>query len=389
MRQCRHYLIRPVDSWFLRDGQPFEQQDEGMSEVRSVFPPFPPMVTGAFRAAVARAMGWDGRSPWNGRITAILGNGPQDPGVLRFGPPLVLRRRHADGRWEALFPAPRHLLRGKDDRPARLLSPGPVAMKTDAGDLPLPETAPGLKECEGRWLSAADMTRVLAGELPEAPVRGKELWGLEYRVGLQRHVGTRAAVPGMLYAVHHVRLAAGEPVPDGNGPTRRSEVAIGLQVTVEADDAAVPDPEPLGPLGGFRRLAVFERDASDREMPHEPEPPEDGRYVAILVNPARFDDLSWNRPGGEVPGLPGRLVFACTGRPVMIGGWDGRPGGGPVALRAHLPAGSVFFLEGDPEVVRGLFHDAGRRTVGCCTELGFGHVLLGHWPRQGKGDGGS
>jgi len=391
MRHVRHYLIRPLDSWFLRDGRPFEQEDEGMAEVRSVFPPFPPTVVGALRAAMARAMGWDGCKPWDARMTAVLGDGPECTGQLRFGAPLVVRRRGENGRWAALFPAPRHLLRvvRKEDasdreeeaRRFRLLRPGTSRLDTDVGRLPLPETESGLKDCEGFWLSAADLSKVLAGGPPECLVQGEDLHALEYRVGLQRKTDTRTAVPGMLYAVHHVRL------PDGfrMSGERLITTTIGLAVGVETDDPAPPDPEPLGPFGGFRRPAVFEPLDEAPAMPREPEPPEDGRYIVVLLSPARFHDLGWNHPGGEVPGLPGRLVFACTGRPVMIGGWNSvataKIPKGPLPLRPHLPAGSVLFLEGDPGEVRALFADGARRQLGEAGHLGFGRFVVGRWPQ--------
>ncbi len=397
MRNARHYLIRPLDSWFLRDGRPFEQEDEGMAEVRSVFPPFPPTVAGALRAAMARAMGWDGQSRWDDRITVVLGDGPECTGRVCFGPPLVVRqrqkddRRKEDRRWEALFLTPRHVLRRTGEQAAsdvaketcrfRLLRPVTERMATDAGPLPLPETEPGLKDCEGRWLSAADLSKVLAGKPPENLVDGDELRGLEYRVGLQRDVQKRTAVSGMLYAVHHVRL------PDGfrASAERNSKTTISLAVELEVEDPALPDPEPLGPFGGFRRLAVFERLDEAPAMPREPEPPDDGRYVVILLSPARFKDLSWNRPEGEMPGLPGELVFACTDRPVMIGGWNSmatnKTPKGPLPLRAHLPAGSVFFLKGEPAKVRELFTDRTRRHLGEATHLGFGRFVVGRWPQ--------
>lgn len=180
-----------------------------------------------------------------------------------------------------------------------------------------------------------------------------------------------------------VRAYAGGDGTDGQAGGPAPRVALGLEVMVRAED--LPDPEPIGPLGGFRRMAAFERLDGPWQQAAEPEPPADGRYVAILISPARFADLSWHRPGGQVPGLPGRLVCACTDRPVMIGGWDGRQASrGPVALRAHLPAGSVFFLEAEPAEVAALFHDRAPRSLGLAANIGFGRFVLGLWPQQGS-----
>ncbi len=378
----RHYRIRPLDTFFFRDGRPFEQEDEGMADIRSLFPPYPPMLTGAFRAAVARAMGWDGRDDWDESIKAVLGDGPDCTGKLVFGPPVLLREG-ADGP-EALYPAPRHLLRAGSGRSFHLLRPAGKSLRTDAGELPLPESREeGLKDCGGCWLDATDFARLLAGRLPQRLIPSDELWTLEYRVGLQRHVAKRTAVRGMLYAVSQVRLSDGVRAVGGGATGSAAKVSLGL--AVEAGDAGPPDPEPLGPAGGFRRIATFDRLQKPWREAGEPAPPADGRYIVVLLSPARFSDLSWNRPGGTVPGLPGTLVFACTDRPVMIGGWDGRSGRrGPVALRAHLPAGSVLFLEGDRDGVAALFRDRSRRSIGEAATAGFGRFVLGHWPQQGS-----
>ena len=117
---ARAFLLRPLDSLFFRDGRPFNQDDEGMAVVRSAFPPFPGVLTGAFRAAVARAGGWregaerswaDG--PGGTERKALLGDGPHDLGRLAFSAPIVLREtRKEDGAAgrEPLFAVPRHLL---------------------------------------------------------------------------------------------------------------------------------------------------------------------------------------------------------------------------------------------------------------------------------------
>lgn len=388
----RHYRIRPLDTLFFRDGRPFEQEDEGMADIHSVFPPFPSMVTGAFRAAVARALGWDGRGDWPAQIVDQLGDGPERTGRLRFGPPVLLRE-HAD-RPEALCPAPRHLLR-KGDRPLALLAPG-RPLRTDAGELPLPESRglEGAEDCGGCWLDAEDAGRVLRGRLPRRLIRSDDLWVLEHRVGLQRDVEKRTAVPGMLYAASQVRLFEGVRAPwgrerEGSASSlegRPPVVSLGLEVRVDGED--VPDPEPLAPLGGFRRLAGFERLQAPWRAAAEPAAPGDGRYLVLLSSPARFDEefwKTWGRSGAQVPGLPGRLVLACSDRPVLIGGWDGRRSNrGPVTPMAHLPAGSVLFMEGDPHEVAALFREPSHRSVGRAAEVGFGRFVVGHWPQQGS-----
>lgn len=379
MKRC--YRISPLDTLFFRDGRPFEQEDEGMADIRSLFPPWPSMLVGAFRAAMARAMGWPGDGDWPCALTAKLGDGPENTGQLAFGPPMLLRQMPQG--LQALYPAPRHLLREAGTQAFHLLKPGAEKWCTDAGPMHLPESCSRLKDCAGLWLPAAELTKVLRGEPPQQTIRSDQLWAFEYRVGLQRDSKARTAVPGMLYAASQVRLwdevAVKARASDQSGAIA---TALGLEVTV-ADDG-LPEPERLGPLGGFRRVVAFERLKRPWQAAEEPDAPTDGRYLAVLLAPARLSDLSWNRPHGSVPGLPGSLIFACCERPVLVGGWDSRAQTrGPLPLRAHLPAGSVLFLQGEPDAVRALFGDRTRRQIGEATSMGFGHFIVGWWPQGG------
>ena len=56
--------ISAIDTVMFRDGKPFNQADAGASLAASVFPPYPPTLTGAVRAAIWNALGgrkedWD------------------------------------------------------------------------------------------------------------------------------------------------------------------------------------------------------------------------------------------------------------------------------------------------------------------------------------------
>ena len=87
-------VLHPLDTFFFRDGRPYNQDDPGQVEAASLFPPYPPTVVGAVRAAAARAMGWPG-SAWD---TAALGDGvdwqagDEPLGPLRFSGPYFCAR---------------------------------------------------------------------------------------------------------------------------------------------------------------------------------------------------------------------------------------------------------------------------------------------------------
>ena len=91
-------VLHPLDTLFFRDGRPYNQDDPGQAEAASVFPPHPPTVVGAVRAARSRAP-WAGRTRrgikprwamvWTGR-PAMARLAP-----LRFAGPVVLRQATA------------------------------------------------------------------------------------------------------------------------------------------------------------------------------------------------------------------------------------------------------------------------------------------------------
>ena len=271
--------LQPVDTWFFRDGTPFAMGSTPQENVGSLFPPHPPTVAGALRAALATlasGKGWNGRGRWPDDICKVLGDGPENLGALFLDGPFLLR----DGR--PLFRVPRHLLGvshgGTHWKPTAFLRPGdPVAC--DLGDaVRLPDVVrlsegvgtppdagkaggtlgtspsaafhlkPGdlepadLKPGDGFRLAPEGLCAALDGRLPSHSdlVPDKCLWSDEPRIGLERDGGTRTAREGMLYSTRHVRPARG--------------VSLGVRI------AGLPDgwTPPFGgllTLGGEGRLA--------------------------------------------------------------------------------------------------------------------------------------
>lgn len=344
MTDTRFYLLHPQDTLFFRDGRPFEQADDGLAAAASLFPPHPASLTGAMRAALALGQGWDGRRAWTTELTGILGDGPaMEGGKLRFGPPLLMR--WIDNQWQALYPAPRHLIvRGTPQEwEFARLQPSCTTISTDLGCLH-PVLAPqGWAKKETRpatdwWLTAEGLRRVLTGaslsDLADHAVHTDALWRREPRVGLELDATSRTAVRGNLYAATHVRLQPG--------------VALGVTVS------GVPTGWTAAtriPLGGEHRYAHVEPLAPPPPLPTTVDKPDgDGwdRVCLTLLSPAR-PPKSWLQPG-LLPESGVEILGACLGDPVPIGGWDSRAGAsrGPQALRPFLPAGSCWFLRRHP-----------------------------------------
>lgn len=371
-------MLRPQDTLFLRDGRPFNQGDQEQAATTGIFPPYPPTVVGAIRAALAHASGWTG-GPWSSELTAKLGDGVDWSqgdaaiGPLRYSGPIVLRS-HAPQ-----FPAPLCLLvKPSRDAIAAVvrLTPG-TSFDCDIGCVSLPQPLgplEGGKAPEDVWIDGAGLKAVLdwADPEPESLVPQDALWTIESRVGIARDEGTRTTGEGALYAAAHIRLKEG----------------VAVAVSVQGMDLSRVAGK-LAPLGGEGRSVWIEAGAAI-DLPTTPtlKPDADGalRYTVVLLTPAFFGDAEedWPRPNGTIrdgagEALPGRVVSACVGKPVPVGGWDGI-NHTPLPLRPLAPAGSVWFMEAAADDV-----DAVRRRhgtgIGRATGWGFGLALIGRWER--------
>lgn len=375
-------ILQPHDTLFLRDGRPFNQGDQEQAATAGLFPPYPPTVVGALRAALARASGWKGGA-WSSELTARLGDGVDwaqgdgPLGPLRFTGPFVLR----GGR--PLYPAPLCLLvkRSGEDLSVVRLAPG-KPLYCDLGCVALPQKVGALdggKAAEDVWVDAAGLRAVLDGGVPspQSLFDQATLWRSEARVGIARVEATRTTAEGALYAATHVRLTE----------------SVALAVRIDGADAAgIID--KLVPLGGEGRCVWIETGkAIDLPDAAAVTADDDGRlrYTVILLTPAYFGDGEddWPRPGGTIRDgsgatLPGRIVSACVGKPVAVGGWDSEART-PLPLRPLAPAGSVWFLEADAGAAAAVRRRHGN-GIGQATAWGFGLAAIGRW-QQGESDG--
>jgi CRISPR-associated protein Cmr3 len=383
----RPVILRPIDAWFFRDGRPYNENESNQTGVESVFPPSPQTIVGAIRAALARSQGWSGRSRerWNEKLRKSLGDGFEHLGELRFTAPMPARlngQGNGGDTAEPLYPLPMHVigLSGRDDETKHnwtLLAPAEKPLLCDQGEVHLPTASgEGLNSSEGRWVTTAGLTRILAGDPPlrEHIVPSEALWKQEYRVGLARADETRTAEEGMLYSPVFVR------------PQRYTVLAVSIAGL--ASDWRIPE---LIALGGEGRMAECV-EVRPFDLPPAPGPisgSRERRFVVVLLSPlclAVGADLVAKGPGkGEcLPGLDGtRIVSACVGKPIRIGGWNSLESR-PLPLRPHLPAGSVFFCECDNGTIESVLSKHGEH-LGDMVAYGFGRIVIGAWPNR-RGD---
>lgn len=352
----------PVDTWFFRDGTPFDKGASPQAGVTSMFPPNPSTVAGALRACLALANGWNGRGPWSPDMEAILGNGPENLGKLRVTGPFVLYCG------APVFPVPSHLLGRFDNdgrwQPSDALRPGIASGLSDLGpSARLPELPPEVRDPRSlvpsprSWVTLLGFERILRGDLPrdEDILNEDVLWSLEPRVGIAREMSSRTTAKGALYSTRHVRL--------------RSSVSIGVQVDGVPSDWHSPVGS-VSPFGGESRLAACEQwDAAlDFEADLGALGPRNIVLVALTPLLIEHDSLCGRSPL-SMGGL--RIVSACLDRPLRIGGWDSLQCA-PLPLRNAIAPGSTLFCEA--ENIDELENEigAGLRRLGSMTTAGFG-----------------
>ena len=365
--------LQPVDTWFFRGGTPFTMYATPQENVGSLFPPHPPTVAGAIRAALALGKGWSGHGPWPREICAVLGDGPDDLGAISLDGPFLLRGG------QPLFRVPRHVLglsEGTRWMPSAFLRPGnPVAC--DLGDeVRLPELTGAspddgkLKPGDGCWLTQKGINAVLHGRLPSHGdlVPDSCLWSEEPRIGLERDGTTRAALEGMLYSTRHVRPRCG--------------VSLGVRIGGLPRDWTPPFGRLLT-LGGESRLAECREWKPELALDVPlTEIKDTGRVAVVALSPL---DLPRGVDVGERPmdALGGaRVVSACLDRPQRIGGWSSITRR-PLPLRSVLPPGSALFCEiaSTERFAEVVSAGDGLARIGSRQKGGFGLVALGVWPR--------
>ncbi len=357
--------ISAIDTVMFRDGKPFNQADAGASLAASVFPPYPPTLVGAVRAAIWNALGGR-KEDWD---KTLLGDGTNWQnennvlGKLEFSAPGVL--------WDdsPVYRVPLHVVTVKDKEgekgrsEPKILSPEKTFLDCDMAGGPVRFPAisgEGVKTIESRWVTLKGMENILAGNPPskEHLIKKTKIWQIEPRTGIGIERDSRTTVDGNLYMASHVRMSD----------------ATSLYVEVGGCDKGCMH-DRLQPLAGEHRMAEI-ASVARVGSPKRPKQLNHNRYCVIQLSPLILESMP--NPGGVLPNLPGNLVSACLGKPLMIGGWDFKKCR-PIAMRQAIPAGSVWFMGVETQEQRAEALNWHLGKIGLATEWGFGQIMIGSW----------
>lgn len=351
------WVIEPIDTWFFRQGSPF---DLGQNVLTGdvIFPPHMSTLQGAIRTAIARAQGW--HPGQDDKWPESLGT-PDDLGEMSLEGVFLQQQ----AQW--LFPVPRHLMKMHNGNLTNL-KPGPL-VECDLGVCALPIVDALVSEedkvspIEDTYITEEGLILCLRGQLPpnHTIVPVESLRQTEIRTGLTIRDETQTAEPGLLYHASHVRL----------------EKDVSLVVSVKGLPREWQESIHAFPLGGEHRFARVT--LSEMSIPIPPlrvRPSRDGyvRTFAVLLTPAQFANPHHVLRYGP---FSESCLSAVTGRITMRGGWD---------LKRHLPrpscpfipSGSVWFYRLSQQAWDTLKILHGRH-VGLNSEYGFGHIIFGQW----------
>lgn len=352
--------FKAIDSFFFRDGSPYNAGEGGQAGVRSSFPPNMNTVQGAVRTALAYGQGW---MPGNDDSWPKELGTPDDTGdVVLKGPYLMQNGK-------VLLPAPLYLMyhKGIEGEKAEYtrLNPGPeVEFDLGRRRLPIPRRRiAGAMVLENGWLNMESMGMVLNGGLPEKkPLLQKDLYHEEYRVGIEREYDSRTAAIGKIYSCVHVRPARDISLTvlvSGVQEHWQKDLACTIPLGGEGRHARVkicepgkllPDPGNINPVGG----AV--------------------RFTVSLITPGRYQNLGTVINNG-LPGFPGRCVSACIGKLIQVGGWDSY-NSRPRPIAPFIPPGSTWFYEAGENELEKVLSLHGQNFG---DKYGYGQIVVGSW----------
>ncbi|WP_081625910.1 type III-B CRISPR module-associated Cmr3 family protein [Yoonia vestfoldensis] len=364
--------LTPHDTLHLSDGRPFNQDDLGVSQADTLFPPLPSQLASCLRVCIAELLG--AKSPsisrWNAStfctavpglehvsVETLIGDGPDDLGLLSFQ-----RLWLVDGRGEIFLSSPMTIRHREDKDPSAhidfVMPPKhneESRFQSDLGDSDQFFSFPvETKHDDKYWLHEETFAKVLKDAKPSIErtslVKGTNLFARESYVGLGLDAN-KTNIPGQLYALDHLR-ACEDPNARPCGYALEIEVA-GKSIEALSMVDFLDTRRTIGTLGGRGRSVnvTFRSEPSNRTSWETPDFFPCSRRLYAMT--------PFHVTGTTIPGIRDRLTFlqcegielqsAAMSRASRFSTWDATSSG-RTAWSWIAPAGAVFECRiADPE----------------------------------------
>lgn len=368
-------FIEPNDILMFRDGKPFSGGDDHFA--RSTFPPPPSTIYGALRSHIL-SNEWSefnkfakdhSRIPEN--VRREIGT-PDESGTLTIKQFLLAEKNNSVT--EQIFPMPKDIVKekGKENGKFYILNPESSIANTVMTDLPtgLHHTwyaSEDVLEASSEFLSPEAMKEYLSGNAPKKFIEPKDIFQPEERTGIRKNRSKRSVEDGGLYSVEYFRL----------------KEKAGFSVEVEGTELLKSS--GILRLGGDNRTAHYSQ-ALWNDISVEPikkKVSEKRKFKVLLISPAIFkngwlpETIDGKTMEGMINGITVRMIGACVGKPLGIGGFD-IVKGRPKAMKKAVPAGSVYYFEIKEKDIDKVFEKLWLQSITDeRVQEGFGISLIG------------
>jgi CRISPR-associated protein Cmr3 len=382
-------FIEPNDVLMFRDGRPFAGGDDHFA--RGTFPPSPATIYGALRSHIL-SHHWSEFDKFKNDQRQIPENvkkeigTPDELGSLALCQ-FTLAIKNGNG-VEQMFPMPKDVVMEKGSSPCPSLAKRGISEKEElyilnptsfSGSKTITDIPQGLSnmwhpsekamEAASGFLSSKEMGEYLLGKSPSERTPPDKLFDTEERTGIQKSRKTRSVETGRLYSVEYFRLSE----------------KVGFVIEV-GNTKLLPESGILR-LGGDNRSARYSKASWDWDeilvKSVEEKIAETNSFKLVLTTPAIFkkgwlpEGIDSNTRQGQISGVKVKLIGACVGKPVGIGGYDFVKNH-PKVMKKAVPAGSVYYfelMEGDTD---SLFKNVWLKSISDeKTQEGFGITLIG------------
>jgi CRISPR-associated protein Cmr3 len=364
--------LDPLDTLFFRDGRPFSAAIRVSGGL-----PTPQPLAGALRTALLGRSGFRFDEFARHRKKMTLPDA-----LARCGAPPWIKTARFRGPWlalargasavEPLLPLPAILSRGREQDAWSWAWPRQSGNFPGWRDpdrlLPLWRRVDADAKAASVLLTLTGLAAFLEGRDPpgEECYRIDELYGFDNRIGIGIDMHALTSAEGELYGIRLLAL---------KDKVRGARLCLYAEMCLGADAEQRPwfDGTPV-PFGGEGRcVRAFEINPCTWPTADPTRP----RGLWYLASPTFLPVRQASRR--SLPELPG-LKAAASGAGFAISGWD-VAANGPRPTRFAVPAGAVYFVEGQATAGNFVSGDDTQTTDELLAE-GWGFALQGKWEDQ-------